>query len=389
MALAKCLLVSIIAEMSPKEVNVLMVSADPNVMVPKSAVSERMAQIGGLVKNVFIIVSANGTSYKLADNVHVFPAGRGLPVLRVGGLKKLAKKVIKENDLSSQNTIVTTQDPFDTGLVGVALKKEFHFPLEIQIHGDIFSPWFKAQSLLHRFRILRAPKVLKFADKVRVVSSAIADSISDLIPKGNIYVLPIAIKRPLDYGERSFLPNKYPGFGFIMLTVARLEPEKNVAQSIRLLKNILTIEPRAGLVILGDGSERKNLEKLAQSLQVRERISFEGWQEDTKNYFASAHLYLQTSVFEGYGMAIAEAALSGRAILSSDVGVAHDLSKLNAAMVVPVNNDEEMFESAKIMLNQEKRTIMGIAAQRVIDSLIVSKEKYLQTQTGEWTNLIK
>lgn len=375
--------------MNQKDLNVIIIGGDPKLSDPKSAVSSRLASYGVLANKIFIIVSANGKEYNLAENIFVYPVGRGLPFLRIGSFVKKAKEIILKNNLTSINTIITTQDPFDTGLVGVSLKKSFGFPLEIQIHGDIMSSWFKKQSILHSIRVFIAKRVLKNVDKVRVVSNVVGESIIDFVSKDKIYVLPIAIKKPLDYGNRSFLPNKYPGFGFIMLTVARLESEKNVAQAIRLLKNILTIEPRAGLIIVGDGSQRKKLEKLSKKLEIREHVSFEGWQEDTKDYFASAHLYLQTSFFEGYGMAIAEAALAGRAILSTDVGVAHDLSKLNSVLIAPVSDDEKLFEQAKILLNQEKRTIIGISAQRVIDSLIVSKERFLQIQGGEWSKLIQ
>ena len=375
--------------MNQKDLNVIIIGGDPKLSDPKSAVSLRLASYGVLANKIFIIVSANGEEYKLAENVFVYPIGRGLPFLRVKTIVKKAQKIIFDNSLNSKNTIITTQDPFDTGLAGTAIKKKFHFPLEMQIHGDIMSPWFRKQSLLHKIRIPIARKVLRGADRVRVVSNIVGESILNIVPKDKIYVLPITIRKELDYGNRSFLPNKYPGFGLIILTIARLEPEKNIEQSLRLLKNILTIEPRAGLVILGDGSQRKNLEKFNYKLKVRDHVAFEGWQEDTKDYFASAHLYLQTSFFEGYGMAIAEAALAGRAILSTDVGIAHDLAKLNSAFVSPVNDDDFLFKQAKILLDQEKRTIMGISAQRVIDSLIVSKERFLQIQGGEWSKLIK
>ncbi len=375
--------------MNQKEINVLMFSGDPRLANPQSAVALRLASYSVLAHKIFIVVSGKGVEYKLAENIVVFPIGRGWPFLRVKGIIKKAKEIILKNNLNPQNTIITTQDPFDTGTAGVLLKKEFNIPLELQIHGDIMSPWFSGQSFLHKIRVSRLKEVLQTADTIRVVSNTIAESISKIVDKDKIYVLPIAIKKPLDYGNRNFLSNKYLGLGFIMLTIARLEPEKNVAQAIRLLQKVLTIEPRAGLIIVGDGSQRKKLEKLSKKLGIKDHVSFEGWQEDTKDYFASAHLYLQTSFFEGYGMAIAEAALAGRAILSTDVGVAHDLAKLNSALVAPVDDDEKLFEQAKILLDQERRTIMGISAQRVIDSLIVSKEKFLQVQNNRWQLMLE
>jgi len=366
-----------------------MLSGDPKLSDPDSVVSKRMASYGTLAERIFIIVTAEGKNYQLAQNVFVYPVGRGLPVLRKNSIVKKAVEIIKKENLTPADTLVTCQDPFDLGEAGITLKKKFGMKLEIQIHGDIFSPWFAKQSVLHKLRVSKAPKVLVLADKIRVVSSAIKDSLLGIVPEHKIYVLPIAIDKNTMGENKNFLPNKYPGFGLIMLIVARLEPEKNVAVAIRLLKKILTIEPRAGLVVVGDGSQRKNLESLSRKLRVREHVSFEGWKEDVTDYFASCHLYLQTSFFEGYGMAVAEAAMNGKAILSTDVGLAHDLATLSATVVVPVDNEEELFTQAKFLLNQEKRNILGIAAQKVIGSLVFSREKYLQKQGEQWKNMLQ
>ncbi len=366
-----------------------MLSGDPKLSDPNSGVSKRIATYSSLAERIFIVVTAEGQNYQLANNIFVFPIGRGLPFLRSRKIISSAKEIIKTNSLTAKDTIVTAQDPFDFGWAGFHLKKEFGFKLEIQIHGDIYSPWFRRQSLVHAFRVKNAFKVFLIADKVRVVSNQIAESLNGVVPKDKIYVLPISVSREVENGSKTFLPQKFPGLGLIMLTVARLEKEKNVEQAIRLLKQILTLEPHAGLVIVGDGKLRKNLEALAVKLGVREFVSFEGWKDDMRDYFASCHLYLQTSFFEGYGMAIAEAALNGKAILSSDVGVAHDLAKFDAAQVAPINDDVILFDKAKILLNQEKRIVMGLAAERIIPSLIVSPEKYLQIQGEEWRKLLQ
>lgn len=366
---------------------VLMLSGDPKLSDQKSGVSLRISTYSSMAEKIYIVVSADGNDYQLAQNVFVYFAGKGLPIFRKGQIVKKMEEVIKSEGLTNKDTIITAQDPFDLGRAGIELKNKFGFKLEMQIHGDIFSPWFKKQSFLHSYRVSRAPQILEKADRVRVVSSQIKESLTGKVGADKVYILPIAVDKWV-MGNKFFLPQKFPGLGLIILTVARLEKEKNVEQSIRLLKNLLIIEPRTGLVIVGDGSRRKSLEKLSEKLGVRANVLFEGWTDKPKDYFASCHLYLQTSYFEGYGMAIAEAALAGKAILSTDVGVAHDLAKLQAASVVPVEDDEKLFESAKGLLDQEKRTIMGIAAERMIPSLVISTEKYMQIQKEEWNKTL-
>ncbi len=365
-----------------------MLSTDPKLSDPESAVSRRMASYGAMAEKIFIVVSASGKDYQLSENVFVYPVGRGLPFLRVGAFVRQATKIINNGSLNAENTIVTAQDPFDTGAAAVKLKEKFGLKIEMQIHGDIMSPYFAKQSILHRIRVLDVDKTLKKADKVRAVSLALARSIEHLVPKEKIYVLPVPIDARPGGGDVHFLAKKYPGLGLIMLMMARLEPEKNVDAALRLLNRVSGIDPRAGLVIVGDGSRKIALIKYAEKLGIRDRVSFEGWQKDPKDYLASAHLFLQTSNFEGYGMAVAEAALNARAILSTDVGIAHDLALAHAALVSKVGDEETMFLNAKLMLDQGRRVSMGLNAQKAIRDLIVTPEEFLSLQRERWASIL-
>jgi glycosyltransferase involved in cell wall biosynthesis len=107
-------------------------------------------------------------------------------------------------------------------------------------------------------------------------------------------------------GER-FLKEKYPKFETIFLVASRLTREKNIPAAIRAFAGS---NPKAGLVIIGDGPERNKLEAISSSLGLSQRILFEPWQGNLSRYFGSADAFLLPSLYEGYGLTLIEAKAS-------------------------------------------------------------------------------
>ncbi len=119
------------------------------------------------------------------------------------------------------------------------------------------------------------------------------------------------------------LREKFRRFEKLLLVVSRLEGEKGVDRAIRVLPEVLRTTPTAGLVIVGEGSRRRDLVALAQRLRVAHAVSFEGWQTPGP-YYAIADMLLNTSHYEGFGLSLVEALAAGLPVLSFDVGVAQE-----------------------------------------------------------------
>ena len=82
---------------------------------------------------------------------------------------------------------------------------------------------------------------------------------------------------------------------------SRLERVKNIPLAIEAFKKVVEQEKNTGLIILGDGTEKKPLIKLVKNLDLEKNIIFEGWQENVLQYLKSADLFLNTSNHEGCG----------------------------------------------------------------------------------------
>jgi glycosyltransferase involved in cell wall biosynthesis len=243
-------------------------------------------------------------------------------------------------------TDITCQDASLTAMVGVSLKRRSNgktsnaVTLEIQVHEDIGSPNYSF-NWTNKIRRFLALNYLPKADHIRVVSNRIKEFLIERLgpPAGGedskIEVRPIAVDteaiKNAPIIASANLHKKYPQFDKVVLMAGRLEPEKNVELAIKTWPLVIEKHPKAGLIIVGDGSLKSRLERQAKGLKASagEAIIFESWVDKPTliSYYKTADLFLNTSLFEGYGMALIEANAAKCKIVSTDVGIVGDTLK--------------------------------------------------------------
>jgi glycosyltransferase involved in cell wall biosynthesis len=117
---------------------------------------------------------------------------------------------------------------------------------------------------------------------------------------------------------------------FVLLYVARLEPQKDHASLLRALSQI----PDADLVLAGDGSLRAELEAQAEMLGLARRVHFLGRRKDVAALLKMADIYVHPAAYEGFGIAAAEAMAAGKPVVASNVpGLAQVVG--DAGILVP------------------------------------------------------
>lgn len=223
--------------------------------------------------------------------------------------------------------VVTVQDPFETGLVGLFVSWWLGVPLHVQVHTDFVSPEFTRTSFLNRLRRLCAWFVLRRASRVRVILERTKDAISARCVSAPISVLPIFV----DVEKHAHISRtKHPRFKIALLCVGRLEPEKHFHLAIDALNTVREAGHDAGLTIVGSGGEEQFLRTYARKSGLEHFAEFTGWRDDTTQYFSQADILLVPSRYEGYGVVIVEALAAGVPVLSTDVGVAREAGAMIA-----------------------------------------------------------
>ena len=321
--------------------NLLSIGSDRKVFQQGSAVHSRLLEYGRCVGELHVVVFAKKSlgfkDESLHPNIFLYPTNS---YTKAGYFWSAVKKgmMLKHKDITID--VVTVQDPFEAGFVGMVLSRAVGAGLHVQIHTDFMSPYFSKESLLNRLRVYLAKYTLRNADAVRVVSERIKKSIESLVRPGiPVVVVPIfSEKKDTGFSARN-LKKDYPQFEKHILMASRLTPEKNIIIALEAMKEITTKHSKIGLVIVGSGPEEKRLKDFVQKNNLTQNVVFEGWSENLGPYYKTADVFLLTSNYEGYAMTVVEALSFCCPVIMTDVGCAGEVVKdRENGLVVPVGD---------------------------------------------------
>jgi glycosyltransferase involved in cell wall biosynthesis len=153
-----------------------------------------------------------------------------------------------------------------------------------------------------------------------------------------------------------------------ILSVGRLSFEKGMDVLIQSFARIHEAFPLWSLAILGEGPERMELEKLAKTLGIADKIRFLGKVKDPEVWMARAGLVVQVSRFEGFPNAVVEAMGMGAAVISTDCpsGPSEIIVDGVNGRLVPVDNVAALADMMRqLMGDQQQRDALGGAALEV------------------------
>lgn len=362
--------------------HILSIGSDRKLFESGSAVAARSIEYGKKLRHLSIVVfslkSQGFTPLKLSPEVTVYPTNSMNRFLFVSDAIRIGKEVVVKEKFVRGESVVTCQDPFESGLVGWRIARKFRLPLHLQVHTDFLSPYFKT-SILQRIRVMLGKFLLLRARGVRVVSKRITTSFKThgVRLMCDPQILPIRITLPAVSAPTGG-PSLFPEFKFVILMVSRLEKEKRIKDALTAFKQIHSTYPYTGLVIAGSGSEKSALEGYAGELGVASSVRFLGWREDTASLFASADVFLSTSEYEGYGMSVIEAGLAGVPVVTTDVGVAGEVlvDGKNSYIVSVGDTMGIIARVSELIAHNERRSVLSMALQEDIRALVPSRENY-------------
>ena len=363
---------------------ILTIGSDRNLFKESSEVRQRVIEYGNLAEETHIIVFSHDQELKNQNfgNIHLYPTNSKSRWFYIFDAVKIGKKIL----MAGGQWLISSQDPFECGLATWLIKRRFNIPLQLQIHTDFLSPYFVRHSMLNRVRVLIAKFLIPRANCIRVVSERIKKNILKMTIK-SIVVLSIFVdvKKIQEVAVKTDLHNKYPQFHFIILMASRLTKEKNIGLAIEAMKEIIKKYSKTGLIIVGEGPEKENLKFKIKNLNLSGNVILEPWTDDLASYYKTADLFLLTSNYEGYGMAVVEAMAAGCPVIMTDVGLANEiLVDKKGGLVIPVGDKKKLIKAvSNLMENPDLRNDLIRNSQKTM-SFWPKREDYLKAYRDSW-----
>jgi glycosyltransferase involved in cell wall biosynthesis len=110
-----------------------------------------------------------------------------------------------------------------------------------------------------------------------------------------------------------------------IVTVGRLNHQKNHETLIRAFAKFIQKNPDAQLTIFGEGEERASLENLIEELNVKANVKLPGAVKDVLPVLIDADAFVFPSLYEGFPNALCEAMSVGLPVIASNVTGNRDL----------------------------------------------------------------
>jgi glycosyltransferase involved in cell wall biosynthesis len=129
-----------------------------------------------------------------------------------------------------------------------------------------------------------------------------------------------------------------------IVTACRLSKQKGLHLAIESCKKLLDRGHKIHWYIVGEGSERPFLEKLILQNGLSNNFTLLGKKINPFPYMNSSDIYVQTSLFEGWGLTLIEAVLLNKFVVTTNFPTAYDIVKHNETGLICEMNSDSLVE---------------------------------------------
>lgn len=162
---------------------------------------------------------------------------------------------------------------------------------------------------------------------------------------------------------------------FVVGHVGHFNPAKNHEKILSVFAEVAKQREDATLLLVGDGNLEDSVRTKAEELGICDKVVFAGAHKDVENMYHAMDVFLFPSKYEGFGMAMVEAQLSGLACVASDV-VPEDTNADGRAVYIPLDEDDEKWADAVLSAPERDTSMTDVIRNSFgIETTVGSLEK--------------
>ena len=230
------------------------------------------------------------------------------------------------------------------------------------------------------------------ASKINAVSEGVARDLMDSLklPAGLVTAIhnPIVDQELYDLSMESVDHPWLNGEVPVILAVGRLVPQKDYPLLLRAFSSVRR-KRRARLIVLGEGEQRRELERLAARLGIRQDVDLPGFIKNPFPFMRQCSVYVLSSRFEGLPGALIQAMACGAPAVATNCpyGPSEIIEPGKSGILVPVGDEKQLASALDRLLDdQDLRNALSEAGRRAtaafdVPSMIRRYESVLLNET--------
>ena len=144
--------------------------------------------------------------------------------------------------------------------------------------------------------------------------------------------------------------------GYKLCAVGKLEKVKGFDRLLRIYEKLLKDGFQSHLYILGEGSERAEIERTIREKNIETNVTLLGYRQNPYKYVSKCDLFICSSYSEGFSTAATEALIIGTPVCTVEVsGMKEMLGENNEYGVVVKNDEDALYQGIKELLCSKEK----------------------------------
>tara|TARA_B100000900_G_scaffold395841_1_gene394593 strand:- start:3694 stop:4833 length:1140 start_codon:yes stop_codon:yes gene_type:complete len=141
-----------------------------------------------------------------------------------------------------------------------------------------------------------------------------------------------------------------------IVSIGRLTKQKNYIFLLQAFKKILNIRDDLKLIIIGDGEDKRLIEKKINEFNIQKNVNLVGFQKNIYKYLNNSLCYFSASLWEGPDLAMLDAAFLNVPLICSDCksGRKEFIKNNERGYIFRTNDMESLLITFKKFLNEDK-----------------------------------
>jgi glycosyltransferase involved in cell wall biosynthesis len=219
--------------------------------------------------------------------------------------------------------------------------------------------YFERRYLFQRYKINGGNHFIAISDDIEIF-------LKDVLPKEirNIHLLQNAINTKR-FENSSSIASKLQGSPFKLISIGRLDENKNHQFLIDCIQDIKALNLDVHLTIIGKGDQRSFLEQKIKKLNLDSNVSLVGSIENVEEYLWQSDVYVHSAITEGFGLTLIEAMAAGLPVVAINAnGNRHLIMNGHNGFMVE-RNQRELFVQHLIDLVKDKAQYTAISCNAI------------------------